>query len=92
MVERPSHALAALVEPLFGGALPIRIRAWDGSEVGPADAPAVLIRSRKALRRLVWSPGGRLSSSSAVTMTSGIAGSNPSCSAALVTTASVSEP
>ncbi|MGQ0466436.1 MAG: class I SAM-dependent methyltransferase [Sporichthyaceae bacterium] len=49
--------LAALVEPLFGGSLPVRIRAWDGSEVGPADAPAVLIRSRKALRRLLWNPG-----------------------------------
>ncbi|MGQ0844167.1 MAG: class I SAM-dependent methyltransferase [Sporichthyaceae bacterium] len=49
--------LARLIEPLFGGSLPVRIRAWDGSEVGPADAPAVLIRSRKALRRLVWSPG-----------------------------------
>ncbi|MGQ0631454.1 MAG: class I SAM-dependent methyltransferase [Sporichthyaceae bacterium] len=49
--------LAKLVEPIFGGTLPIRIRAWDGSEVGPADAPAVIIRSRKALRRLLWSPG-----------------------------------
>ncbi len=49
--------LARLIEPMFGGELPIRIRAWDGTEVGPADAPAVLIRSRKALRRLVWSPG-----------------------------------
>ncbi|MGQ0625766.1 MAG: class I SAM-dependent methyltransferase [Sporichthyaceae bacterium] len=49
--------LAKLLEPIFGGALPIRIRAWDGSEVGPLDAPAVVIRSRKALRRLLWSPG-----------------------------------
>jgi cyclopropane-fatty-acyl-phospholipid synthase len=49
--------LARLVEPLFGGELPIRIRAWDGSEVGPAEAPAVLIRSRRALRRLLWHPG-----------------------------------
>src|SRR4051812_25267211 len=49
--------LAALLEPLFGGDLPIRIRAWDGSEVGPADAPAVLVRSRRALRRLLWQPG-----------------------------------
>jgi cyclopropane-fatty-acyl-phospholipid synthase len=37
--------------------LPIRIRAWDGSEAGPADAPVVVVRSRRALRRLVWAPG-----------------------------------
>jgi cyclopropane-fatty-acyl-phospholipid synthase len=50
-------ALAALVEPLFGGELPVRLRAWDGSEHGPADAPVVVLRSRKALRRLAWNPG-----------------------------------
>ncbi|MCU1667836.1 MAG: class SAM-dependent methyltransferase [Blastococcus sp.] len=37
--------------------MPIRIRAWDGSEAGPADAPLVVVRSRRALRRLVWAPG-----------------------------------
>jgi cyclopropane-fatty-acyl-phospholipid synthase len=46
-----------LLEPLFGGTLPIRILAWDGSECGPAGAPAVRVRSRRALRRLLWSPG-----------------------------------
>src|SRR5205823_3574871 len=50
-------ALAALVEPLFGGELPVRLRAWDGSEHGPKDAPVVVLRSRKALRRLAWNPG-----------------------------------
>jgi cyclopropane-fatty-acyl-phospholipid synthase len=49
--------LAALLEPLFAGSLPIRIRAWDGSECGPANAPAVVVRSRRALRRLLWQPG-----------------------------------
>ncbi|MFF4650595.1 class I SAM-dependent methyltransferase [Streptomyces sp. NPDC001380] len=49
--------LAPLLEELLGGALPIRIRAWDGSEAGPADAPAVVLRSRRALRRLLWYPG-----------------------------------
>ncbi|HEY2834497.1 MAG TPA: cyclopropane-fatty-acyl-phospholipid synthase family protein [Sporichthyaceae bacterium] len=49
--------LAALLEPLFAGPLPTRIRAWDGSEVGPAHAPAVVVRSRRALRRLLWQPG-----------------------------------
>jgi cyclopropane-fatty-acyl-phospholipid synthase len=54
--------LAALVEPLFGGTLPFRLRAWDGSEAGPADTgshqtPVAILRSPAALRRLLWSPG-----------------------------------
>ncbi|HEX3610326.1 MAG TPA: cyclopropane-fatty-acyl-phospholipid synthase family protein [Sporichthyaceae bacterium] len=57
MKQSVAHRLAALLEPLFGGSLPIRIRAWDGSEVGPVDAPGVLVRSRRALRRLLWQPG-----------------------------------
>jgi cyclopropane-fatty-acyl-phospholipid synthase len=35
--------------------LPIQVRAWDGSVVGPAGAPAG--GSRRALRRLLWKPG-----------------------------------
>ena len=37
--------------------LPVGIRAWDGSEAGPADGPTLVIRSRRALRRLLWAPG-----------------------------------
>ena len=37
--------------------LPVRIRAWDGSEAGAVDAPVVEFRSRQALRRMLWSPG-----------------------------------
>ena len=37
--------------------LPVRLRAWDGSEAGPAGAPVVVVRSRRALRRLAWNPG-----------------------------------
>jgi len=47
--------LAALLEPVTGP-LPIRIRAWDGSETGPADGPVLHVRSRRALRRLLWQP------------------------------------
>jgi cyclopropane-fatty-acyl-phospholipid synthase len=36
--------------------LPVRLRAWDGSLTGPAGAPVVAVRSRRALRRLVWAP------------------------------------
>ncbi len=49
--------LAAVVTPLFGGSLPVRIRAWDGSEAGPLGAPVVIINDAAALRRLVFRPG-----------------------------------
>ncbi|WP_035799300.1 SAM-dependent methyltransferase [Kitasatospora mediocidica] len=49
--------LAPLLTRLLGDPLPIRIRAWDGSEAGPADAPTLTVTSRRALRRLLWSPG-----------------------------------
>ena len=35
----------------------MRLRAWDGSEAGPVDAPLVELRSRDAVRRLLWHPG-----------------------------------
>lgn len=37
--------------------VPLRLQAWDGSEAGPAGAPLVVFRSRRALRRMLWSPG-----------------------------------
>ncbi|MFI6491761.1 class I SAM-dependent methyltransferase [Streptomyces sp. NPDC050564] len=49
--------LKSLVEQLLGVPLPLRIRAWDGSEAGPPSAPALVVRNRRALRRLLWKPG-----------------------------------
>ncbi|WP_375476257.1 class I SAM-dependent methyltransferase [uncultured Jatrophihabitans sp.] len=49
--------LAALLRDVAGLDLPVRLRAWDGSEAGPADGPTLVIRSRRALRRLLWAPG-----------------------------------
>ncbi|MCX4772126.1 Cyclopropane-fatty-acyl-phospholipid synthase [Streptomyces sp. ADI92-24] len=49
--------LTALAQELLGEPLPVRIRAWDGSESGPPGAPALVIRNRRALRRLLWKPG-----------------------------------
>ncbi|MFJ4927536.1 class I SAM-dependent methyltransferase [Streptomyces sp. NPDC088736] len=49
--------LKSLVEQLLGAPLPVRIRAWDGSEAGPPGAPALVVRNRRALRRLLWKPG-----------------------------------
>lgn len=45
------------LRPFVGGDLPVRLRAWDGSEAGPAEAPLVEVRSPDALRRLLWRPG-----------------------------------
>jgi len=49
--------LEAALLPFVGGELPVRLRAWDGSEVGPSGAPLVELRSRDAVRRLLWHPG-----------------------------------
>ncbi len=49
--------LAPLLRALTGLELPVRLRAWDGSEAGPADAAAtIVVRSRRALRQLLWAP------------------------------------
>ncbi|MFS8102923.1 cyclopropane-fatty-acyl-phospholipid synthase family protein [Lentzea alba] len=45
-----------MAERVLGAPLPIGIRAWDGSVAGPQDGAVLVIRSRDALRRLVWSP------------------------------------
>jgi len=60
VTQRPSTAtrIADALGTVLGiDRLPVRIRAWDGSETGSADAPLVVVRSRRALRRLVWAPG-----------------------------------
>ncbi|MFE4174695.1 class I SAM-dependent methyltransferase [Streptomyces sp. NPDC056909] len=49
--------LTTLAEEMLGVPLPVRIRAWDGSESGPPGAPTLIIRNRRALRRLLWKPG-----------------------------------
>lgn len=49
--------LAAVVRSASGVDLPVRVRAWDGSEAGPADGPVLVIKRRRALRRLLWAPG-----------------------------------
>ncbi|MGY1579627.1 class I SAM-dependent methyltransferase [Streptomyces sp. MN13] len=49
--------LKGLVEQMLGTPLPVRIRAWDGSQAGPPGAPALVVRNRRALRRLLWKPG-----------------------------------
>jgi cyclopropane-fatty-acyl-phospholipid synthase len=51
-------ALASIIESVLGTDLPVAVRAYDGSSVGPPDAPATLyVRSPEALCRIVMSPG-----------------------------------
>jgi cyclopropane-fatty-acyl-phospholipid synthase len=49
--------LAPVARMFLGGELPVRLRAWDGSEAGPDGGPVLVLRSRQALRRLLWRPG-----------------------------------
>jgi len=52
-----AQTLERALRPLVGGDLPVRLRAWDGSEAGPDEAPLVVLASPRALTRLLWSPG-----------------------------------
>jgi cyclopropane-fatty-acyl-phospholipid synthase len=56
-VAPAADRLADLLRTTAGLELPVRLRAWDGSEAGPSDGPVLVIRSRRALRRLLWRPG-----------------------------------
>ena len=60
-VARRLTAVISKVTGLTLDDLPFRLRAWDGSVAEPADAtdetPTLVIASRNALTRLLWSPG-----------------------------------
>jgi cyclopropane-fatty-acyl-phospholipid synthase len=49
--------IAEALRPVVGGELPVRLKLWDGSEAGPADAPVVRLNTPDAIRRLLWAPG-----------------------------------
>jgi cyclopropane-fatty-acyl-phospholipid synthase len=50
--------LAALIRDVTGGMeLPVGLLAWDGSAAGPSGGPVLIVRNRRALRRMLWSPG-----------------------------------
>ncbi|MBQ1162412.1 class I SAM-dependent methyltransferase [Streptomyces sp. A73] len=52
-----AQRIVALAEQLLGTPVPVRVRAWDHSEAGPPSAPVLVVRSRRALRRVLWRPG-----------------------------------
>ncbi|MEV8312156.1 class I SAM-dependent methyltransferase [Streptomyces flavidovirens] len=49
--------LEKLVQQVLGRPLPLRLRAWDGSQAGPPQGPTLVLRDRRALHRLIWKPG-----------------------------------
>ncbi|MEV7388305.1 cyclopropane-fatty-acyl-phospholipid synthase family protein [Streptomyces sp. NPDC091215] len=49
--------LGRVAEQVLGVPLPVRLRAWDGSQAGPPDAPTFVVRNRRALRRILFKPG-----------------------------------
>ncbi|MER5770329.1 cyclopropane-fatty-acyl-phospholipid synthase family protein [Streptomyces sp. NPDC001985] len=49
--------LTSFAEELLQSPVPLRVRAWDGSESGPPGGPVLVVRHRRALRRLLWRPG-----------------------------------
>ena len=52
-----AHALRPLLTGILGDPLPVRLELWDGSAVGPVGTASTLrVRSRDALRRLLWAP------------------------------------
>ena len=48
--------LKNLLENMLQTPMPVRLRAWDGSIAGPEDAPTLIVRHKRALRRLMWQP------------------------------------
>ena len=50
-------AVAPLVRAAVGQDVPVEIRGWDGTRIGPVKAPwAIKINNRRGLRRLLWAP------------------------------------
>lgn len=60
MSTSPSNLARRLedaLQPALKGPLPVGLRVWDGSRAGPEEGPVVILRTPRALRRLIWSPG-----------------------------------
>src|SRR3954470_4068613 len=59
--RRPAMSVASRLADLFregvGVDLPVRLCALGSREAGPRDTPVLIIRNRRALRRLLWAPG-----------------------------------
>ena len=57
MTVNAAERVRPVVDALLGPEPPIRIRTWDGSTIGPDTAAAtIVVRSPRAIRRLVYAP------------------------------------
>lgn len=57
MAVEAATALRPLFVALMGDDLPLAVTFWDGSALGPPDAPArAVVRSPRALRRVLYAP------------------------------------
>ena len=54
--EAIAPKIRILIENMLRIPVPVRLRAWDRSEAGPAGTPVLIIRNRRALRRILWQP------------------------------------
>ena len=52
-----AQRLYDLLVHLFGVEPPLRLAGWDGTVAGASDGPTLQVRSRRAVRRLLWNPG-----------------------------------
>ncbi|GAA5115089.1 cyclopropane-fatty-acyl-phospholipid synthase family protein [Haloechinothrix salitolerans] len=52
-----AQEIERLMTETMGVALPVGLKGWDGSHAGPVDGPQAVLRSPKALRRLLFKPG-----------------------------------
>ncbi len=57
MKRTVAREVAPLIHKLLGRRLPFRVSFWDGSSLGPPGGDAVVVRSPRALRRLISAPG-----------------------------------
>src|SRR3954465_5689879 len=53
-----AQAHETVLPRLLGPRLPVQVRAWDGSVVGPPSSPTTIaIDSPDVMRRMLWAPG-----------------------------------
>ena len=52
-----AQRLYDLLVHLFGVEPPLRLAGWDGTIAGASDGPTLHVRTRRAVRRLLWNPG-----------------------------------
>ena len=55
--RRAAELVDELGRLLLGAPVPWSVRCWDGSEVVVEGTPTLVVRNRRALRRLVYAPG-----------------------------------